>query len=62
MRLKTQWHVSAMGRRPIGMRYDSLPLMLRIEAVPRADWPQVVTDLQAIEAELLRMARAAGRR
>jgi len=61
LRLQTQWHISAMGHR-IGMRYDSLPLMLRIEAVPRADWPQVVTDLQAIEAELLRMARAADRR
>lgn len=58
VRLRTQWHVDAWGA-PTAMRYDSLALMLRIEQVPRADWPQAVDGLQVIEVELLRLMREA---
>ena len=61
VRLRTQWHVDAWGA-PTAMRYDSLALMLRIEQVPRADWPQAVDGLQVIEVELLRLRKAMARR
>lgn len=58
IRLRTQWHLDAWGA-PTSLRYDSLALMLRIERVPRADWPQAVDGLQVIEGELLRLMREA---
>lgn len=54
MRMATQWNADAFGRR-IGLRYEALQFALRLERVPRADWPDVVQDVQTIEMELLRL-------
>lgn len=42
---------------PIALDYGSLRLWLELEDVPRADWWQVTTDVQAFEAETLRLLR-----
>jgi hypothetical protein len=54
LRLATQWRMGFGGQ--VGLVYD-FPFWLDLERVPRADWPQVVDDVQAIEAEMLRLIR-----
>lgn len=54
-RIKTQWNVGMNG--PVGLRMEAMPLALEIEGVPRERWPEVVTGLQVMEAETLRLVR-----
>lgn len=56
LRLQTQWRVGMNG--PVGLVYDTLGFWLELEAVPRADWPAVVSDVQRLEHEALRLMRA----
>lgn len=55
--LRTQWNVGMAG--VIGLRNESLEFALRMERVPQPDWPDVVTAVQVMEAETLRLWRAA---
>lgn len=51
--LSTQWTVGFGG--PTGLRYEVLPLALRINDVPRADWPDVIDGVRVLESEALRL-------
>lgn len=42
---------------PVGLRYEALPLALEVEGVARADWPEVLSGVQVLEAETLRLLR-----
>jgi hypothetical protein len=55
-RLTTQWRVGGMGGY-LGLDYATLPFFLDLEAVPKADWPEVVTCIQMMEGEALRLLR-----
>ena len=56
-RLHTQWRVGGMGSL-IGLDYTTLPFFLELDAVPRPDWPEVITGVQVMENEALRHMRA----
>lgn len=47
----TQWNVGMNG--PVGLRYEVLPLVLRLRGVPRAQWAEVFDGLRIMEAEAL---------
>lgn len=53
VRLGTQWQVGMGG--PIGLRYEAIPIVLRLQGVPRGDWPHVFDCLRVLEAEALRV-------
>lgn len=50
--LMTQWHMSMAG--PSGLRYESIPVVLRMRGVPRSEWQNVFQGLQVMEAEALK--------
>jgi hypothetical protein len=54
-RIKTQWNVGMNG--PVGLRMEAMPLALEIEGIPRHRWPEVVTGVQVMESETLRILR-----
>jgi hypothetical protein len=49
----TQWNVGMAG--PIGLRYEALPLVMKMRRVPREDRPQVFDCLRVMEGEALRV-------
>ena len=50
--LMTQWSMGMHG--PTGLRYESVPVVLRIRGVPRAEWAEVFEGIRVMEAEALR--------
>lgn len=67
LRLETQWRYAqrpvGMGASvgvPAGLDYGRLEFWLELEAVPRAQWPQAVDAMQALEQATLRLMRAQG--
>lgn len=46
-RLLSQWHTGPGG--PIGLRYESLPVVLRMLRVPEDDEPVIFEDVRAVE-------------
>lgn len=50
--MTTQWNVGMAG--PTGLRYESIPVVLRMRGVPRSEWADVFNGLQVMEAEALR--------
>lgn len=40
---------------PTGLDYGVLPAVLRMQAVPRAEWPDTFECLRVMEAEALRV-------
>jgi hypothetical protein len=54
-RLRTQWQVGMNGA--VGLRLEAAPLALELEGVPRAQWPEVLDSVQAMEHETLRLWR-----
>lgn len=56
MRLYTQWHRGLDGRIS-GLRYEALPIVLRAQRLPPAQWPDIISDVQTIERELVRLAQ-----
>lgn len=52
-RLATQWNVGLNG--VIGLRYETLRFWLDLEGVERDDWLDVVTDLQVMEREQIKL-------
>ena len=53
-RMTTQLIVGGMGG-VIGLRYEALPLMLRICGVKRADEADVVNGVQVMEREMVQL-------
>lgn len=53
-RLSTQWRVGPGGL--IGLDYGAIPVVLRLMAVPRGDWPALFDDLRTLEIETLRLS------
>ena len=51
--MKTQWHTAGMRGRPIGLRYESLPVVLRLLAVPKSDHANVFAGLRIMENAVL---------
>lgn len=50
--LATQWAVGMGG--PTGLRYESIPVVLRMRQVPRADWPRLFEQVRVMESESLK--------
>jgi len=50
--LMTQWSMGMHG--PTGLRYESVPVVMRIRGVPRAEWAEVFEGIRVMEAEALR--------
>lgn len=50
--LATQWSVGMNG--PTGLRYESLPMVLRMRQVPRAEWSGLFDQVRVMEAEALK--------
>lgn len=51
----TQWRAGPSGI--IGLDYNALPVVLRLTAVKRADWPIVFDDIRTMEAAVLDLVR-----
>jgi hypothetical protein len=51
----TQWNYAAMGGRT-GLRYESLPLLMRVQGIPRAEQAEVVEWLQVMEVHVITTA------
>lgn len=52
--LGTQWAVAPSGK-AIGLRYEAMPLVMRIHAVAPADRRQVFEDVRVMENAVLTM-------
>lgn len=50
--LGTQWNVGQMA--VIGLRYESIPVVLRLQRVPRDDWQDVFDAIRTMEQEALK--------
>lgn len=53
--LRTQWRVGMSGA--TGLDYSVVPVVLRLQGVPRADWPQLFEDLRVMESAALQAMR-----
>ncbi|SEO64328.1 DUF1799 domain-containing protein [Nitrosovibrio sp. Nv6] len=49
--MMTQWIMSFSG--PVGLRYEALPVVLRLLEVPRGEWPEIFPDLRVMERAAL---------
>jgi hypothetical protein len=50
--MSTQWNVGMNG--PTGLRYESIPTVLRLRAIPRADWLLIFEQMRTMESEALK--------
>lgn len=55
MAAQTQWAVGPGG--VVGLRYEALPMLLECQGVPRAQWPQLMADLQVLERRAIEIFR-----
>ena len=53
--MATQWRVAMGGC--TGLDYNALPGVMRIEGVPRANWPEVFEGIRIMEDEALKTMR-----
>jgi hypothetical protein len=53
-RMLTQLNVGGMGG-VVGLRYEALPIVLRVCQVPRADLPDVMDCIQLMERHMVRL-------
>lgn len=53
--MSTQWNVGMSGA--TGLRYEALPLVLRLHSVPRAEWQDVFDGVRVMETEALSIWR-----
>lgn len=49
----TQWRFTMNG--PIGLDYNALPLVYRMLAIPRKDWPGTFQNLRVLESEAIKV-------
>jgi hypothetical protein len=57
-RLTTQFNVGPMGG-VVGLRYEAIPIVLRLLQVPRAECPKLFEQLRVCESEALTIWNAA---
>ncbi|SIQ99769.1 DUF1799 domain-containing protein [Pseudacidovorax sp. RU35E] len=50
--METQWNVGFAGA--TGLKYESLPIVLRMLGIPRATWPDLFQGLRIMESTALR--------
>lgn len=53
--LRTQWRVGMGGA--TGLDYNVVPAVLRLQGVPRVDWPQLFEDIRVMESTALAAMR-----
>lgn len=53
--LATQWRVGMASA--TGLDYNAIPTVLRLQGVPRADWPDLFEDLRVMESAALSAMR-----
>lgn len=51
--MDTQWHTGGMSGRPIGLRYESLPVVLSSLGVPKGERASVFAGLRTMERAAL---------
>lgn len=49
--MSTQWRTGMSG--PTGLDYSAVPTVMRMQQVPRQDWPDAFDALRVLEAEAL---------
>lgn len=49
--LSTQWRIGMAGA--TGLDYAAIPMTLRLQGVPRAEWPLLFDDIRTMEAAAL---------
>lgn len=49
--MATQWRAGPGGA--TGLDYGAVPVVLRLQGVPRGQWPGVFDDVRVMEAEAL---------
>ena len=54
--MATQWRVGMGGA--TGLDYGAIPVVLRLQGVPRADWPALFADLRTMESAALQAMSA----
>ncbi|MCA1857456.1 DUF1799 domain-containing protein [Massilia oculi] len=54
--MSTQWRVGMSGA--TGLDYNALPVVLRLQGAPRADWQQLFVDIRVMEQQALLSMRA----
>lgn len=52
----TQWNTGMAGL--TGMRYETLPTVLRLLNVPRAEWGEIFKGLRVMEREVMDQSRS----
>lgn len=57
--MSTQWRTGMAG--PTGLDYGAMPAVLRMQATPRAEWPDTFECLRVMEAEALRVIHENGK-
>lgn len=53
--LSSQWSVGMAGL--IGLRYEAIPIVLRLLGVPRSEWGVIFEGLRAMECATLEQVR-----
>ena len=53
-RLTTQINVGPMGG-VLGLRYEAIPVVLRLLAVPREEWPYLFERIRVMESEAMQI-------
>lgn len=53
--LGTQWRIGMGGA--TGLDYTTVPVVLRLRAVPRTEWPHLFEDLRVMESAALEAMR-----
>jgi hypothetical protein len=51
--MRTQWRVGMNGA--AGLDYTSLPVVLRLQSIPRNDWPDTFDCVRVMEAEAMKV-------
>jgi len=52
VQMGTQWRVGMGG--PVGLDYAALPVVLRMNGIPRTEWPTVFEDIRVMENAALK--------
>lgn len=58
--MSTQWRTGFSGA--TGLDYGALPTVLRLQSIPRPDWPDTFDALRVLEGEALSVMREASER
>ena len=54
--MTTQRLIGPMGQ-ICGLRYEALPFLLRLQQVPRSEWPEVMHCIQTMEYHMIEISQ-----